>query len=150
LTTIGLLAAALQHASPARADDSDYGAAVTDAATIMRLVTGHTLSGTIDMVNHPWAEYFCNTGTSVYVELDEVSRGNWRVKNGKLCFTYDTSHYQDELCFDAYAKPDGHLTFVDRHIGPPYPVFRSDRPIAGDPYNLARLTADNCHGGPGV
>ncbi|HVO03516.1 MAG TPA: hypothetical protein VMT54_15020 [Candidatus Cybelea sp.] len=132
-----------------RADDSDLGAPVTGADALTKLVTGNTVGGTVDGYGDTWAEFFCSTGRTIYAQGDHLDRGKWWVAHGELCFSYDDTDYQEVMCFDTYAKPDGRLAFVSRTPdGHRDLVFRSDPPVHGDRFRLNERTSDGCHANP--
>jgi hypothetical protein len=137
-------------ARPAFADNADLGTAVPDA-DIGKRMTGNTFSGVYKETGEVWAEYYCDTGKSLYDFRGRISLGKWWVLNDQVCFTYDWSGYKHIQCFAMYAKPDGRLTLVgkDPESGGTM-TFQSDAPRAGDPYHMEERAAHGCFPEPSV
>ena len=139
------MAAALTWCAAARADDSDFGTLFTSDSAIIKLLRGNTLQGTLEQTGAPWAEFYCDTGKSLYDFEQIIALGKWWVEHDQVCFAYDWSDYRRVNCFNLYAKPDGSLTFDGKGEGDvPVLTFRSGPPVPGDPNHLAQRAARGC------
>jgi len=151
LTMIGLLVAALQHASPARADDSALGTLITDPDKITGLMRGNTLQGVLQETGERWVEFYCDSGRSLYDFEQRISLGKWWLDKGQVCFAYDWSQYEHINCFQMYRKPDGSLTFAGKDPEEGLTLtFASAPPTPGDPFHLENRAATGCRLEPSV
>ncbi|HVO03515.1 MAG TPA: hypothetical protein VMT54_15015 [Candidatus Cybelea sp.] len=146
-----LLAAALLGAAPALADQGDIGTPVTDPAAIRNVMVGNTLGGVFEETGEAWAEYYCDTGKSLYDFRGTISLGKWWVEKSQVCFTYDWSDYQHVQCFAMYEAKDRTLNLVAQDdAGARLMTFHSDPPLPGDPYHLEQRATHGCQPEPSV
>src|SRR5689334_6710557 len=135
--------------SLAAADDTaSLGTPITDPVEITRRMAGNTLSGVLKETGERWAEYYCDTGRSLYA-FGGINLGKWWTKSGRVCFSYEYNDYQDPICFDMYGKPDGSLAFFTRDRGDPM-TFLSAPPVHGDPFHLDARAVHGCALEPSV
>jgi hypothetical protein len=129
-------------------DTASLGQPITDPAEITRHMAGNTLSGVLKETGERWAEYYCDTGRSLYA-FGGVNLGKWWTKGGRVCFSYEYNDYEDPICFDMYGKPDGSFAFFTRDRGDPM-TFVSAPPIHGDPFHLEQRAVHGCALEPSV
>lgn len=143
------VATVLACSAQARAEDA--GTLVTTDEAITKLLRGNTLQGTLEQTGEPWAEFYCDTGKSLYDFEENIALGKWWIAHDQVCFSYDWSHYQHVQCFDLYAEPDGGLTFMAKgDSDTPALTFHSGPPVAGDPNHLEQRAAHGCRPEPSV
>ena len=134
----------------AAADDApSLGQPITDPAEIMDRMAGNTLSGVLKETGTPWAEFYCDTGRSLY-EFGDISRGKWWTEKGKVCFAYEYNAYQRPRCFDLFGKPDGSLAFFAHDDAGEPMTFVSGPPVHGDPLHLEERAFHGCALEPSV
>jgi len=140
----------LTGAPLARAEDPPSpGEPITDPAEITRRMAGNTLSGVVLETGTPWAEYYCDTGRSLY-EFGDIARGKWWTEAGKVCFSYEYDDYQRPVCFEMYGKAGGYLVFYGTDdFGAPR-TFLSRPPVRGDPLHLEERAVQGCALEPSV
>jgi hypothetical protein len=130
-------------------DASSLGQPITDPAEITKRVTGNTLSGVLMETGAPWAEFYCDTGRTLY-EFNGIARGKWWTENAKICFSYEYDDYLIPKCFDMYGKADGSLAlFYYNSVGEPS-TFLSGPPVPGDPLHLEERAVHGCALEPSV
>jgi hypothetical protein len=135
-------------ASAAADDTASLGAPITDPAEIAHRMAGNTLKGILKETGRHWAEYYCDTGRSLYA-FGGISLGKWWTENGRVCFAYEDDNYRHPICFSMYAKPDGSLTFFTRDFGGTM-TFISRPPVPGDPLHLEERAPHGCALEPSV
>jgi hypothetical protein len=146
-----LLPLVLLLQAPAQAAEPDLGTAITDPAQIRALMTGNTLGGVFEQTGEPWAEYYCDTGKSLYDFHNRISLGKWWVERQQVCFTYDWSQYQHVQCFAMFERKDRGLSLVAQDVDTgEIMTFSSQPPIAGDPYHLEQRAVQGCRPQPSV
>jgi hypothetical protein len=133
----------------ARAEDPALGTPITDPAEIVGHMAGNTLSGVVKETGTPWAEYYCDSGRSLY-EFGDIALGRWWIKDGKVCFAYEYNEYQWPRCFDMYGKPDGSLSFFALDDAGEPMTFLSHPPVRGDPLHLEERAVNGCALEPSV
>jgi hypothetical protein len=142
-----LLFVGIQSAS---ADDTAaLGKPITDPVEITRHMAGNTLSGVLKETGETWAEFYCDTGRSLYA-FGGINFGKWWTEGSKVCFAYEYNDYRLPRCFDMFGKPDGSLAFsgID-DSGRPL-TFLSGPPVPGDPYHLEERAVHGCALEPSV
>ena len=134
----------------AAADDpASLGQPITDPTEIVSHMAGNTLHGVLKETGTPWAEYYCDTGRSLY-EFGGIARGKWWTAGGKVCFAYEYDNYQRPICFEMFGKDDGSLAFFGHDdTGQPM-TFISAPPVHGDPMHLEERAVQGCTLGPSV
>ena len=147
-----LLALALLWPAPVRAaDDGDLGAVVSDPAQIRALMVGNTLGGTYEETGESWAEYYCDSGKSLYDFRGEIFLGKWWLEGSAVCFSYAWSNYQHAQCFAVMQRADRALALVaEDGSGVRVMTFRSDPPLPGDPDHLEQRATHGCRPEPSV
>jgi hypothetical protein len=134
----------------ATADDApSLGRPITDPVEITRHMAGNTLSGVLEETGENWAEFYCDTGRSLYA-FGGINLGKWWIADGKVCFAYEYNDYRLPRCFDMFGKPDGSLSFrgID-DAGQPM-TFLSGPPVPGDPFHLEQRAVHGCALEPSV
>ena len=137
-------------AQSVRAEDpAPLGEPVTDPAEISSRMAGNTLSGVLLETGMTWAEYYCDTGRSLY-EFGDIAKGKWWTEAGKVCFAYEYDDYKRPVCFDMYTKAGGYLVFYGHDdTGAPM-TFLSRPPVHGDPLHLEERAKNGCALEPSV
>jgi hypothetical protein len=137
-------------AHAARAEDPvPLGEPITDPAEITSRMAGNTLSGVLLETGTPWAEYYCDTGRSLY-EFGDIARGKWWIEAGKVCFSYEYDDYQRPVCFELFGKAGGYLVFFGHDDTGQPRTFLSRPPMPGDPLNLEGRAVNGCALEPSV
>jgi len=134
----------------ASADDTAaLGEPITDPVEITRHMAGNTLSGVLKETGESWAEFYCDTGRSLY-EFGGINLGKWWTEGSKVCFAYEYNDYRLPRCFDMFGKPDGSLAFsgID-DSGRPL-TFLSGPAVPGDPFHLEERAVHGCALEPSV
>jgi hypothetical protein len=148
-TIVAALAVWIIGAHFAAADDvASLGQPITDPAEITHHMAGNTLTGVLKETGEHWAEYYCDTGRSLYA-FGGINLGKWWTESGRVCFSYEYNDYQDPICFDMYGKPDGSLAFFTRDRGGTM-TFVSEPPVPGDPFHLEERALHGCALEPSV
>ena len=134
----------------AAADDvASLGQPITDPEAITAHMAGNTLSGVLKETGETWAEFYCDTGRSLY-EFGGINLGKWWTADGKVCFAYEYDDYQRPICFEMYGKADGSLAFFGHDdTGQPM-TFISAPPVHGDPFHLEERALHGCALEPSV
>lgn len=131
--------------------DLQLGMPMTDPAAITKVMSGNTLEGVYAETGETWAEYYCDSGKSLYDFRGGISLGKWWVQDAQVCFSYDWSAYQHVQCFEMFTKQDGATTFVALdNAGAPIMTFRSGPPQPGDPFHMEQRAARGCQPEPSV
>jgi hypothetical protein len=125
------------------------GQPITDPAEITNRMAGNTLSGIVMETGTPWAEFYCDTGRSLY-EFGNIARGKWWTEDGKVCFAYEYDDYKRPICFKMFGKTDGSLSFVGRDDAGQPTTFLSRPPVRGDPLHLEERAVHGCALEPSV
>jgi hypothetical protein len=133
----------------ARAEDPALGTPITNPAEITNRMAGNTLSGILKETGMSWAEYYCDSGRSLY-EFGDIALGKWWTEGGKVCFAYEYNAYQLPRCFDMYGKPDGSLAFFTYDDAGQPMTFISKPPVPGDPLHLEERAVNGCALEPSV
>jgi hypothetical protein len=134
----------------ARAEEPpSLGTPITDPAEIVGHMAGNTLSGIVKETGARWAEFYCDSGRSLY-EFGDIALGKWWTKDGKVCFAYEYNDYQWPRCFDMYGKPDGSLAFFAYDDAGLPMTFISKPPVPGDPLHLEERAFNGCALEPSV
>jgi len=135
----------------AAADDApSLGQPITDPAEITRRMAGNTLSGVLKETGDPWAEFYCDTGRSLY-EFGGINLGKWWTESGQVCFAYEYNDYQQPRCFAMFSKPDGSLSFFAHDdTGAPMTFVSNGPPVRGDPLHLEERALHGCALEPSV
>lgn len=130
-------------------DGQSLGQPITDPAEITRRMAGNTLSGVLLETGTPWAEYYCDTGRSLY-EFGDIARGKWWTESGKVCFSYEYDDYKRPVCFALFGKAEGYLVFYGLDDDGSPRTFLSRPPVHGDPLHLEERAAHGCALEPSV
>jgi hypothetical protein len=150
LVPLGLALHLLFAAPVATADDAPPpGTPITDPAEIKKRMAGNTLNGVVLETGSPWAEYYCDSGRSLY-EFGDIARGKWWTEAGKVCFSYEYDDYQRPICFEMFAKEGGYLVFFGHDDDGKPLTFLSRPPVHGDPLHLEERAAHGCKLEPSV
>ncbi|GAB2174790.1 hypothetical protein [Dongia sp. agr-C8] len=149
-TRAAAVAALLLIALPAAADDAQpLGEPITSPAEITSRMAGNTLSGVLKETGESWAEFYCDTGRSLY-EFGGINLGKWWTQGGKVCFAYEYNDYQLPRCFDMFGRSDGALAFSGTDDAGRPLTFLSGPPEPGDPHHLEERALHGCALEPSV
>ena len=130
-------------------DASPLGDPITNHAEITSRMAGNTLSGVLKETGERWAEFYCDSGRSLY-EYGGIHLGKWWTKDGRVCFAYEYNDYQLPRCFDMFGREDGALAFSGTDdFGAPM-TFLSGPPVPGDPFHLEERAIHGCALEPSV
>lgn len=148
-TIVAVLLFQIGTALAAADDASPLGQRITDPAEITGRMAGNTLSGIVRETGENWAEYYCDTGRSLY-EFGGIARGKWWTASGKVCFSYEYDDYKRPVCFELFGRTDGSLAFLGRDPGGRAITFLSHPPVRGDPLHLEERAVHGCALEPSV